>query len=66
MKLSSLFKQQPAPDFQKGDRVRVLKGAFTDFEGTVHEVSKRTVSLLFDMKGTPAVVDLHFDDVAKL
>lgn len=63
-------KSQPQPKFyfEPGDEVRVIDGPFTNFNGTVEEVSpdKGKIKVLVSIFGRATPVELEFVQVTKL
>lgn len=55
-------------DIQKGEMIRIIAGAFEQFEGEVIEVDhkKQTLKASVDMFGRQTPVDLNFEDVEKI
>jgi len=63
-------KKKPKPKyfFETGDEVRVIDGPFTNFNGTVEEVSqeKGKIKVLVSIFGRPTPVELDFVQVTKM
>lgn len=59
---------QPRYSFETGDEVRVIDGPFTNFNGTVEEVSpeKGKIKVLVSIFGRPTPVELDFVQVQKM
>ncbi|MBN1374301.1 transcription termination/antitermination factor NusG [Candidatus Dojkabacteria bacterium] len=66
------FKDKKQPTYQKtfqsGDAVKISKGAFADFIGTVQSsnTEKGKVKVLISIFGRETPVELDFEDVSKL
>lgn len=60
-------KPRPQHQFQAGDEVRVVVGAFANFSGTVQEVKpdKQKLKVMVSIFGRPTPVELSFTDVEK-
>ena len=60
-------KPKPQHQFQVGDEVRVVVGAFANFSGTVLEVKpeKQKLKVLVSIFGPPTPVELDFSHVEK-
>jgi len=60
-------KPQPKYFFELGDEVRVVDGPFSNFNGTVEDVSpdKEKVKVLVSIFGRPTPVELNFIQVSK-
>jgi transcription termination/antitermination protein NusG len=61
-------KPQPRFYFEPGDDVRVIDGPFSNFNGTVEDVSpdKEKVKVLVSIFGRPTPVELKFIQVSKI
>ncbi|MCF8093462.1 MAG: transcription termination/antitermination protein NusG [Desulfotignum sp.] len=61
-------KPQPKFYFEPGDDVRVIDGPFSNFNGTVEDVSpdKEKVKVLVSIFGRPTPVELKFIQVTKI
>ncbi|MBX7097053.1 MAG: transcription termination/antitermination protein NusG [Myxococcaceae bacterium] len=61
------LKPRPRVQFEEGDNVRVIDGAFTNFNGTVEEVNpeKGRVKVLVSIFGRATPVELDFMQVEK-
>ena len=61
-------KPQPKYFFELGDEVRVVDGPFSNFNGTVEDVSpdKEKVKVLVSIFGRPTPVELNFIQVSKI
>jgi len=59
---------RPKPVFEKGEKVRVIDGPFTNFVGDVDEVKidKMKLRLLISVFGRPTPVELEFNKVEKV
>lgn len=59
---------RPKLAFEKGDRVKVIDGPFTNFMGDVDEVraDKQKLKLLISVFGRPTPVDIEFAKVEKV
>lgn len=62
-----VLKPKPRVQFEEGDTVRVVDGAFTNFSGTVEEVNpeKGRVKVLVSIFGRATPVELDFMQVEK-
>jgi transcriptional antiterminator NusG len=60
-------KPKPKQQFQEGDEVRVIVGAFANFSGTVQEVKpeKQKLKVMVSIFGRPTPVELDFAHVEK-
>jgi transcription termination/antitermination protein NusG len=60
-------KPRPRHQFQEGDEVRVVVGAFANFSGTVQEVKpdKQKLKVIVSIFGRPTPVELDFNHVEK-
>lgn len=60
-------KPKPRQQFQEGDEVRVVVGAFANFSGTVQEVKpdKQKLKVMVSIFGRPTPVELDFSHVEK-
>jgi transcriptional antiterminator NusG len=60
-------KPKPRQQFQEGDEVRVVVGAFANFSGTVQEVKpdKQKLKVMVSIFGRPTPVELEFAHVEK-
>ncbi len=60
-------KPKPRQQFQVGDDVRVIVGAFANFSGTVQEVKpdKQKLKVMVSIFGRPTPVELDFNHVEK-
>ncbi len=60
-------KPKPRRQFQEGDEVRVVVGAFANFSGTVQEVKpdKQKLKVMVSIFGRPTPVELDFSHVEK-
>jgi transcriptional antiterminator NusG len=60
-------KPKPRHQFQEGDEVRVIVGAFANFSGTVQEVKpdKQKLKVMVSIFGRPTPVELEFSHVEK-
>ena len=60
-------KPRPRQQFQEGDEVRVVVGAFANFSGTVQEVKpdKQKLKVMVSIFGRPTPVELDFSHVEK-
>ncbi len=60
-------KPKPRHQFQEGDEVRVIVGAFANFSGTVQEVKpdKQKLKVMVSIFGRPTPVELDFSHVEK-
>ena len=60
-------KPRPRHQFQEGDEVRVVVGAFANFSGTVQEVKpdKQKLKVMVSIFGRPTPVELDFNHVEK-
>lgn len=60
-------KPKPRQQFQEGDEVRVIVGAFANFSGTVQEVKpdKQKLKVMVSIFGRPTPVELDFGHVEK-
>ncbi len=60
-------KPKPRQQFQEGDEVRVIVGAFANFSGTVQEVKpdKHKLKVMVSIFGRPTPVELDFSHVEK-
>lgn len=60
-------KPKPRQQFQEGDEVRVIVGAFANFSGTVQEVKpdKQKLKVMVSIFGRPTPVELDFSQVEK-
>jgi transcription termination/antitermination protein NusG len=60
-------KPKPRQQFQEGDEVRVIVGAFANFSGTVQEVKpdKQKLKVMVSIFGRPTPVELDFAHVEK-
>jgi transcription termination/antitermination protein NusG len=58
---------KPRQQFQEGDEVRVIVGAFANFSGTVQEVKpdKQKLKVMVSIFGRPTPVELDFTHVEK-
>ncbi len=58
---------KPRQQFQQGDEVRVVVGAFANFSGTVEEVKpdKHKLKVMVSIFGRPTPVELDFNHVEK-
>lgn len=54
--------------FEKGDAVRVVNGAFSNFDGVVEDIflEKRTLSVSVKMFGKATTMELEYTDVEKI
>jgi transcriptional antiterminator NusG len=61
-------KPQPKYYFEPGDEVRVVDGPFSNFNGTVEEVSpdKEKIKVLVSIFGRATPVELNFIQVTKI
>jgi transcriptional antiterminator NusG len=61
-------KPQPKFYFEPGDEVKVIDGPFSNFNGTVEDVSpdKEKVKVLVSIFGRPTPVELKFIQVSKI
>lgn len=61
-------KPKPKTEFEEGQSVRVVKGPFVDFSGTISEidVDKGKMKVHISIFGRETPVELTFDQVAKL
>ena len=61
-------KPQPRFYFEPGDDVKVIDGPFSNFNGTVEDVSpdKEKVKVLVSIFGRPTPVELKFIQVTKI
>lgn len=61
-------KPKPKTEFEEGQNVRVVKGPFVDFSGTISEidVDKGKLKVYISIFGRETPVELSFDQVAKL
>lgn len=61
------LKPKPRQQFQEGDEVRVIVGAFANFSGTVQEVKpdKQKLKVMVSIFGRPTPVELDFAHVEK-
>lgn len=59
---------RPKMHFEKGDRVRVIDGPFTNFVGDVDDVKadKMKLRLLISVFGRPTPVEIEFNKVEKV
>lgn len=59
---------RPKATFEKGEKVRVIDGPFTNFVGDVDEVKpdKMKLKLLISVFGRPTPVELEFNKVEKI
>jgi transcription termination/antitermination protein NusG len=59
---------RPKASFEKGEKVRVIDGPFTNFVGDVDEVKpdKMKLKLLISVFGRPTPVELEFNKVEKI
>ena len=55
-------------DYEKGDRIKVIIGAFEGFEGEVEAVmpDKGQVSIITQIFGKPTPLELEFDEIEKV
>lgn len=62
-----VVKPKPRQQFQEGDEVRVVVGAFANFSGTVQEVKpdKQKLKVMVSIFGRPTPVELDFAHVEK-
>lgn len=64
----SFIKPKPKKVFKLGERIRVIDGPFSDFNGTVEEINysknKLCVGVLIFGRSTP--IDLYFNQVEKV
>ena len=60
-------KPKPRHQFNEGDEVRVVVGAFANFSGTVQEVNpdKQKLKVMVSIFGRPTPVELDFSHVEK-
>lgn len=60
-------KPKPRQQFQEGDEVRVVVGAFANFSGTVQEIrpDKQKLKVMVSIFGRPTPVELDFGHVEK-
>jgi transcription termination/antitermination protein NusG len=60
-------KPKPKQQFQEGDEVRVVVGAFANFSGTVQEIKpdKQKLKVMVSIFGRPTPVELDFAHVEK-
>ena len=60
-------KPKPKQQFQEGDEVRVVVGAFANFSGTVQEIrpDKQKLKVMVSIFGRPTPVELDFGHVEK-
>ncbi|HEX2878640.1 MAG TPA: transcription termination/antitermination protein NusG [Polyangiaceae bacterium] len=60
-------KPKPRQQFQEGDEVRVIVGAFAKFSGTVQEVKpdRQKLKVMVSIFGRPTPVELDFNHVEK-
>jgi transcriptional antiterminator NusG len=60
-------KPKPRQQYQEGDEVRVVVGAFANFSGTVQEVKpdKQKLKVMVSIFGRPTPVELDFSQVEK-
>lgn len=60
-------KPKPKQQFQEGDEVRVIVGAFANFSGSVQEVKpdKQKLKVMVSIFGRPTPVELDFSHVEK-
>jgi transcriptional antiterminator NusG len=60
-------KPKPRQQFQEGDEVRVVVGAFANFSGTVQEIrpDKQKLKVMVSIFGRPTPVELDFSHVEK-
>jgi transcription termination/antitermination protein NusG len=60
-------KPKPRQQFQEGDEVRVVVGAFANFSGTVQEIKpdKQKLKVMVSIFGRPTPVELDFAHVEK-
>jgi transcriptional antiterminator NusG len=61
-------KPQPKYSFEPGDEVRVIDGPFSNFNGTVEDVSpdKEKIKVLVSIFGRATPVELNFIQVSKI
>jgi transcriptional antiterminator NusG len=61
-------KPQPKYFFEQGDEVKVIDGPFTNFTGTVEDVSpdKEKIKVLVSIFGRATPVELNFIQVSKI
>ncbi len=61
-------KPKPKTEFEVGQGVRVVKGPFADFSGTINEidVDKGRLKVLISIFGRETPVELTFDQVVRL
>jgi transcriptional antiterminator NusG len=61
-------KPKPKTEFEVGQSVRVIKGPFVDFSGKINEieVEKGKLKVYIEIFGRETLVELGFDQVAKL
>src|SRR5215210_7914706 len=60
--------QEAAPEFQKGDKIKVTNGAFQNFEGEVDEVisDKGMVRIITTIFGRPTPLELEYWQIEKM
>jgi transcriptional antiterminator NusG len=65
--IEGAVKPKPRHQFQEGDEVRVVVGAFANFSGTVQEVKpdKQKLKVMVSIFGRPTPVELDFAHVEK-
>jgi transcriptional antiterminator NusG len=61
-------KRPSAPQWQKGDVIRVSSGPFADFNGTIEEVNvdKQKVKVLISIFGRDTPVELDFNQIERV
>jgi transcriptional antiterminator NusG len=65
--IEGAVKPKPKHQFNEGDEVRVVVGAFANFSGTVQEVKpdKQKLKVMVSIFGRPTPVELDFSQVEK-
>ena len=50
----------------KGDTVRIIDGAFTDYTGKITEIDNNKVKMVISMFGNDTVAEVNLNQIAEL